>query len=324
MEENIKNINNCQAYPKVSIIILNWNTTDITCQLLNSIKLNLTYPNVEIILVDNGSKENPSSYFLSALNNIKIILNPSNYGFSAGCNIGMRAATGDYFFFLNSDTEITTGVIEKLLEAFQEDVKTGIVSPRIHSYYKKDVIEYAGYSRVHPLTGRSKVVDAGSKHVIAGKKLSETYFAYGAAMMISRKVYEEVGGLCEDYFAYYEELDWSNRIREKGYKIICNSEALVYHKGSMSTASNTPFKTFLLTRNRMLYMKRNFYGINYFLFMMYFLLIAAPKNLLTYLFSSQYDNFVAYLKALGCHLRGKSEYMFKNKEDNIVLTRSMI
>jgi hypothetical protein len=74
----------------------------------------------------------------------------------------------------------------------------------------------------------------------------------------------------------------------------------------------------------MLYMKRNFYGVNYFLFMMYFLLIAAPKNLLTYLFSSQFDNFTAYVKALGCHLRGKSEYMFKNKEDNIVLRRSMI
>lgn len=324
MELSLKNIHNCLPCPKVSIIILNWNTTDITCQLLRSIKLNLTYSNIEVILVDNGSKEDPSSNFLSVLSDIKIILNPSNYGFSAGCNIGMREATGDYFFFLNSDTEITSGIIEKLLEAFQEDSKTGIVSPRIHSFYRKDEIEYAGYTRVHPITGRSRVISGGNKQIKKDQKLSETYFAYGAAMMISRKVYEDVGGLCEDYFAYYEELDWSNRIREKGYKIICNTEALVYHKGSMSTASNTPFKTFLLTRNRMLYMKRNFYGVKYFFFIIYFLLLAAPKNLMSYLFSFQFDNFVAYLKALNCHLGGKSKYIFKTKDDNIVLMRSMI
>ena len=323
MGQTLKNISKCDSCPKVSIIILNWNTTDVTCQLLNSIKLNLTYPNVEIILVDNGSKENPSNDFLSVLSGIKIILNPSNYGFSAGCNIGMREATGDYFFFLNSDTEITKGLIEKLLEAFQEDSKTGIVSPRIHSFYKQDEIEYAGYSRVHPITGRSRVISSSSKQMKPNQKFAETYFAYGAAMMISKKVYEAVGGLCEDYFAYYEELDWSNRIREKGYKIICNTEALVYHKGSMSTASNTPFKTFLLTRNRMLYMRRNFFGVNYFFFIVYFLLFAVPKNLISYLVSFQFDNLLAYLKALDCHLRGKSQYIFKTKEDNIVLMRSM-
>ena len=324
MEQILENIKNYHPCPKVSIIILNWNTTDITCQLLRSIKFNLTYPNIEVILVDNGSKEDPSSNFLSVLSDIKIILNPSNYGFSAGCNIGMREATGDYFFFLNSDTEITAGLIEKLLQAFQEDSKTGIVSPLIHSFYRKDEIEYAGYTRVHPITGRSRVIRSGTKRINPEQKLSETYFAYGAAMMISRRVYEDVGGLCEEYFAYYEELDWSNRIREKGYKIICNTAALVYHKGSMSTAAITPFKTFLLTRNRMLYMKRNFYGVNYFFFIVYFLLLAAPKNLMSYLVSFQFDNFVAFIKALDCHLGGKPQYIFKTKEENIVLMQSMI
>jgi hypothetical protein len=73
----------------------------------------------------------------------------------------------------------------------------------------------------------------------------------------------------------------------------------------------------------MLYMKRNFYGVNYFLFMVYFLLIASPKNLMSYMISFQFDNFMAYLKALGCHLGGQSQYKYKTKEDNIVLIRSM-
>jgi GT2 family glycosyltransferase len=175
---------------------------------------------------------------------------------------------------------------------------------------------------VHPITGRSRVIRTSNRDLNFQFKIVETHFAYGAAMMISRDVYEKVGGLCEDYFAYYEELDWSNRIRENGYKIICNTEALVYHKGSMSTAKNTPFKTFLLTRNRMLYMKRNSYGINYFLFVLYFLILAAPKNLLTYIFSFQFSNFLAYLKGLTFHLSGKTEYMFRTNDGKIIFIKS--
>ncbi|MEY4727830.1 MAG: hypothetical protein RLZZ390_354 [Bacteroidota bacterium] len=308
--------------PRVSIIILNWNTTDITCDLLRSLKENLTYSNAEIIVVDNGSKKNPSADFLAIINDIKIILNPSNYGFSAGCNIGAKAASGDFFFFLNSDTEITPRLLENLLDAFSIDQQTGIVSPVIHSYYDKQCVEYAGYTRVHPITGRSRIIRTSHQNLQVQGKITETHFAYGAAMMISRDVYEKVGGLCEAYFAYYEELDWSNRIREKGYKIYCHTQASVYHKGSMSTATNTPFKTFLLTRNRMLYMKRNSYGINYFLFVLYFLLIAAPKNLLTYIFSFQFSNFLAYLKGLNFHLSGKTEYLFRTNDDKIILIKS--
>ena len=314
---------NIDGNPKVSIIILNWNTTEITCALLRSLKDNLTYSNIEIIIVDNGSIKNPSTDFLAILDSIKIIINPTNYGFSAGCNIGVKEATGNYYFFLNSDTEITTGVIESLLSTFFIDKQTGLVSPVINCYNDQQQVEYAGYTKIHPITGRSKVLTTGIQDLLTHNGLSETVFAYGAAMMISKEVYDDVGGLYEPYFAYYEELDWSNRVREKGYKIYCNLEAKVFHKGSMSTATNTPFKTFLLTRNRMLYMKRNSYGVNYFLFMFYFLLIASPKNLMSYMISFQFDNFIAYLKALGCHLRGQSQYIYKTKEENIVLIRSM-
>lgn len=308
--------------PKVSIIILNWNTTAITCDLLRSLKSSLTYSNVEIIIVDNGSEKNPTADFKAELRGIKIILNNQNYGFSAGCNIGMREASGDYFLFLNSDTEITTGLIEKLVESFSIDPKAGIVSPIIYSYFDQQQIEYAGYNRLHPITGRASAITSSRDKLNFNGSLTETYYAYGAAMMISRKIYEEVGGLCEAYFAYYEELDWSNRIREKGYKIYCNNEAVVYHKGSMSTTSDTPFKTFLLTRNRLLYMKRNSFGLRYQLFLAYYLLVATPKHLLTYLFTLEFNNCLAYLKALFFHLSGKAQYFFKTTDEKLVLIKS--
>lgn len=321
MPENQYHIKNEALNPMVSIIILNWNTTEITAELLRSIKSNLSYSNVEVIVVDNGSKEDPSKYFRSIFGELKIILNPVNYGFSAGCNIGMETAIGDYFFLLNSDTEITPGLLEKLLETYILDNQTGLVSPTVRSFSDKKVIEYAGYSKIHPLTGRSKVLETSYESVIKG--IFETNFAYGAAMMIPRYVYESVGGLCEDYFAYYEELDWSNRIREKNFKIYHNSEALVYHKGSMSTVSNSPFKTFLLTRNRMLFMKRNFPRINYLLFMIYFLLIASPKNLISYLISFEKDHFLAFLHAINSHLRNGSTKSFHTKSRRIISIKSL-
>ena len=308
--------------PKVSIIILNWNTTLITCDLLLSLKKHLTYSNVEIIIVDNGSAKDPSSDFKSIFSDLKIILNAENYGFSAGCNIGMKQASGDYFLFLNSDTEITSGIIEKLLEAFSIDHNAGIVSPLVFSYFNKTQIEYAGYNQLHPITGRARAITSSISKLSWSNSLAETHYAYGAAMMISRKIYEEVGGLHEAYFAYYEELDWSNRIREKGYKIYCNKEAIVYHKGSMSTSSDTPFKTFLLTRNRLLYMKRNSFGIQYHLFLSYYLLVAAPKNLISYLFSLEFKHCLAYLNALLFHLSGRTQYFFKTTDEKLVLIKS--
>lgn len=321
MPDNQYHIQNEALNPMVSIIILNWNTTETTAQLLRSIKSNLSYTNVEVILVDNGSKEDPSNYFRSIFWELKIILNPVNYGFSAGCNIGMKAAIGDYFFLLNSDTEITPGLLEKLLETYILDNQTGLVSPTVRSFSDKKVIEYAGYSKIHPLTGRSKILGTGYEPVFKG--IFETNFAYGAAMMISRSVYEHVGGLCEDYFAYYEELDWSNRIREKEFKIYHNSEALVYHKGSVSTARNSPFKTFLLTRNRMLFMKRNFPRLNYLLFMTYFLLVASPKNLISYLVSFQADHFLAFVHAINSHLRNGSKNRFCSEAKEIISIKSL-
>ena len=152
----------------------------------------MTYSNIEIIIVDNGSIKNPSTDFLAILDSIKIIINPTNYGFSAGCNIGVKEATGNYYFFLNSDTEITTGVIESLLSTFFIDKQTGLVSPVINCYNDQQQVEYAGYTKIHPITGRSKVLTTGIQDLLTHNGLSETVFAYGAAMMISKEVYAVV------------------------------------------------------------------------------------------------------------------------------------
>ena len=89
--------------PLVSIVTLTWNTTDITCDFLRSINEHCTYNNLEIIIVDNGSKDDPTGVFKSIRPDVKVILNGKNLGFTGGNNVGIKVATGDFLFIVNND-----------------------------------------------------------------------------------------------------------------------------------------------------------------------------------------------------------------------------
>ena len=104
--------------PLVSIITLTWNTTEITCDFLRSINDHCEYPNVEVIIVDNGSKEDPTNVFKEIYPAAKVLLNGRNLGFTGGNNVGIKAAAGDYLFIVNNDTEFTPGLLEGLLDVF--------------------------------------------------------------------------------------------------------------------------------------------------------------------------------------------------------------
>jgi GT2 family glycosyltransferase len=122
--------------PLVSVVTLNWNTTEITCEFLRSIKQHGSYPNIEVIVVDNGSKEDGTSAFHSAYPDVKVIRTGKNLGFSGGNNVGLKEAKGDYLFFVNNDTEFTPGLLEGLLQIFKDYPDAGMVSPKFHYYFR--------------------------------------------------------------------------------------------------------------------------------------------------------------------------------------------
>ena len=216
--------------PLVSVITLNWNTPLVTCELLFSINKQNTYKNIEVIIVDNASEEDPTQLFLSVFPSAKIIRNTKNLGFSGGNNVGIAAASGDYLFIINNDTEFTPGLIESLLEVFEKREDAGIVCPKFHYYHNKGVIEYAGYKPVNIFTGRNGMIGAGEKDNGQYNALCKTCYAHGGAMMVSKKAIEKVGLMPELFFLYYEELDWSVKFRKQGYNIYFQPEALIYHK----------------------------------------------------------------------------------------------
>ena len=291
--------------PLVSIITLNWNTTAVTCEFLSSIKKQNTYQNIEVIVVDNASEKNPSDSFLSVYPPAKIIGNHHNLGFSGGNNAGIKEAKGDYFFIVNNDTEFTPHLIESLLEVFQSHPDAGIVCPKFHYYFNKGTIEYAGYKSVNIFTGRNGMIGMGEKDNGQYDFVKKTNYAHGGGMMVSKKAIEKVGLMPEQFFLYYEELDWSERFKKNGYAIYFQPKALIYHKESMTTGKASPLKTFYLTRNRILFMRRNAPVLGLGIFLFYFVLFTIPKNSVQYILKKQTDHLKSFWKGILWHFNSK-------------------
>jgi len=283
--------------PLVSIVTVNYNTSSVTCELLVSISRN-SYRNVEVIVVDNASVEDPTAALLEVYPAVKVIRSESNKGFAGGNNLGIREATGEYIFLVNNDTEFTDGLIEGLLEVFYAHPDAGMVSPKFHYFFHKGIIEYAGYQSVDVFTGRNSMI--GCKEPDQGQydQVSATNYAHGGGMMTKASVLKEVGLMPEVYFLYYEEFDWCEQFKRKGYKIYYQYKSLIYHKESMSTGKNSPLKTYYLTRNRILFMRRNVALPNRIIFLLYLTLFTIPKNTLQFLLNKEKEHLRAFWKGI--------------------------
>jgi len=288
-------------FPLVSIVTLNWNTSEVTCEFLISIKQHNTYPNIEVIIVDNNSQEDPTDLFKSVYPTAKIIRNQSNLGFSGGNNIGIKAASGEFLFIVNNDTEFTPHLIESLVEVFNKHDDAGIACPKFHYYFNKGTIEYAGYKPVNIFTGRNGMIGSGEQDKGQYDVMNKTNYAHGGAMMVSKNAIKKVGLLPEQFFLYYEELDWSVRFKKNGYSIYFQPKGLIYHKESMTTGKSSPLKTFYLTRNRILFMRRNipFPGLG--IFFVYFIVFTIPKNSISFLLKRQTDHLKSFWKGIWWH-----------------------
>jgi GT2 family glycosyltransferase len=294
-----------ESSPLVSVISLNWNSTQVTCDFLRSIKPASTYKNIEVIVVDNDSVEDPTKAFKEAYPEVNVIRSGSNLGFAGGNNLGIRAAKGDYLFIVNNDTEFTPGLIEGLLEIFEKYPDAGMASPKFHYFFHKGTIEYAGYENVNVFTGRNGMIGCREKDEGQYDEVRTTHYVHGGAMMVPKKVIEEVGGIPEQFFLYYEEFDWSVQIKKKGYKIYYQPQSLIYHKESMTIGKSSPLKTFYLTRNRILFMRRNMPFLNLMVFLSYFVAFTIPKNTAYYLFKGEKKHLRSFWKGIMWHFNPK-------------------
>jgi GT2 family glycosyltransferase len=283
--------------PLISIIALNYNQIEVTCEFLESTK-KLLYPNYEIILIDNASRENPSSIIHEKYPHVRLIVSEKNLGFTGGNNLGIQNAKGDYYFIVNNDTEVTPDLLDKMLEPFYSDSTVGVVSPKIKYFSNPDIIQYAGFLEVNPFTGRGKT--KGSAKVDNGDFDNPGYTAYahGAAMLVKKEVVDKVGMLPDMFFIYYEELDWSAHIRRAGYNIYYQPKGVIFHKESITMGKESAIKAYYHTRNRILFMRRNTKSSQFFIFTIFLLFVIIPRNTLRYVFNGQFNHLKMFFKGL--------------------------
>ena len=245
---------------KVAVIIVNWKKYDITSSCIESI-LNSTNSNFKIILVDNESDNKKVKNF-KYRNEIEIIQNKKNEGFSKANNIGIDYALRnnyDYTILVNNDTIVEKNLIEVLLKIAQAK-NFSVLQPLILNYNGKEIWNAGG--RINYLFGNFITKKILVNSLDSSHELTEWFT--GCCCLFKTKIFKEIGKLDERFFAYYEDVDFSLRLKKNRYKIGFTSETQIYHHESFSSISNnlkggklSPYVHYLNIRNHILVLKKH-------------------------------------------------------------------
>ncbi|MBV4432325.1 glycosyltransferase family 2 protein [Clostridium tyrobutyricum] len=253
----------------VYIVLVNFNGYKDTIECVNSLK-KISYKNLRIVIVDNASTNNSVNLLKDNTNNCIIIESRKNLGFAGGNNLGIKYALdnkADYILLLNNDTLVEKNFLDNMLNPFIKDKKVGLVGCKIMYYPQKNIIWYGGgYIDWFKFIGAHYGMGETDKGQCNDEKIID--FMTGCCMLIKKEVFEKVGFLLEDYFMYFEDVDFCVKVKNAGYKIWYNPKAKIYHKvGLSSGGEESPFNIEWCTRNRLLFMNRyknnvpNFYLI---------------------------------------------------------------
>lgn len=281
----------------LSIITVNYNGLKDTCELIESLPLN--DESLEVIVVDNASYKEEATVIAQQFPQVKVIRSHQNLGFAGGNNLGIQAAKGKYLFFLNNDTVIhQPSTISHLINRLESSEKIGMVCPKIRFTWDNQPIQYAGYTPLSQITLRNQAIGFGEDDHGQFDNPHPTPYAHGAAMMVKREVIEKAGMMPECYFLYYEELDWSLMIRRTDYEIWYEPACTIFHKESQATGQQSPLRTFYITRNRLLFAKRNIKRGVRLLTYLYLIGIVAPKDIFINIIHGRIDLCKAIFKGI--------------------------
>lgn len=248
-------------FPKVAIVILNWNGINLLKKFLPSVCA-ATYSNMDIVVGDNASTDGSVQFLKEYYPEIKIVLNKQNYGFAGGYNRVLKKIDCEYFVLLNSDVEVDADWIGPVIQLMETDQNIAVAQPKILSFSNKHLFEYAGAaggymdSLGYPFC-RGRIFDTLEVDQGQYNTATEIFWASGAALFIKKEKWIEMGGLDEDFFAHMEEIDLCWRLKNKGYKIMYCPESIIYHVGGGTLGAESPYKTYLNFRNNLVLLQKN-------------------------------------------------------------------
>ncbi|TSC85009.1 MAG: glycosyltransferase [Parcubacteria group bacterium Gr01-1014_13] len=254
---------------KLSVILVNWNTCDLTKQALASIYKETSGIDFEVIVVDNNSADNSVEMIKKEFPQVVLIVNPDNRGFGKANNQGLKIAQGDYLMFLNTDVVVLDSALNKLVNYLDQHADVMLVGPRL---LNKDMTFQHACRRMLPnplnslfhlfgltkIFKNNKLVNQYKQYAIDPEITGSTQALSGAAMMFRRQVYAEIGGFDERFFMYGEDLDFCKRVLDKGWKIVYVSDAKIIHFGGQSSGKRRVKSLVNFYEAMWLYYKKHF------------------------------------------------------------------
>lgn len=248
-------------FPKIYIIILNWNGWQDTLECLESIE-KIYYCNYKVLVIDNGSTNKSVIKIKYRYPKIELIITGKNLGFVGGNNIGIKRALksgAKYVLLLNNDTVVDQRLLEYLLEPIRKESKVGIVGA-VNYYF--DYPEKIWYSGGIVNWWRGKIIELTKldKDCRYFNMIKEVDDVAGSCMLIKRDVIEKIGFLDQKFFCSFDETEYCFRAKKAGYKIVVNFKAMIWHKvaRTMTRGGTKPhIGIYFHARNRFLFLRKH-------------------------------------------------------------------
>lgn len=329
MDNGVKSM----RFPKVSVLILTYNSRKYLDRCFISLEKQ-TYPNYEVVMVDNASTDGSVEFVRENFPWVKIIALDKNYGYAEAYNTAVRQVKSKYVVFLNPDVEVECNWLEELVKVAESDEDIKICGSRILFYDNKDIIQNDG-GWITPIGGGlSRNHLKRAIEVKIPKTPQYVGYAHGASMLVDRHTFLKLGGFDPDYFMYHEEVDLCWRAWLWGYKVAYVPTSIVYHDiGGSSGAkslSKSPFRLYHERKNQLMNILKNFSFLN-IIFAIFILFIFDSLCIMRYLIRKDFELIKSIFKAYGyvisnfrLILKKRCHVQRKRKIDETILTDNNI
>ncbi len=300
----------------ISIVIPNYNGAEHLQVCFQSLR-NQTYKDYEIILVDNGSKDDSLKFTQENFPEVRIIRLDHNTGFSRAVNEGIMNSNGDYILLLNNDIECSDNFLNEMLSGFKSE-DTGSVACKMLNYYDRTFIDNAG--DFIKLTGSPYARGNGLKD--EGQYESEEYIfgACAGAAIYKKEVFAKAGFFDEDFFAYYEDVDLSFRMQIEGYRCFYNPKAVCFHKRGGTSGSMSGIETMLCEKNLVAVRLKN-YPFPMLIKCFPYFMIVRMKRYYIFLTRNSYSLFKYAMKG---YIRGLAEIPKSLRKRKVIQKRKTV
>ncbi len=259
------------AAPKVVVVVLNWNGRADTAECLESLKL-VKYPNLEVIVVDNGSTDGSVEVFRKDYPTIDIIETGRNLGYSGGNNAGIHRALdrgADFTLILNNDAVVSPSLIEDLTAAAGANPEIGVCGPTVYDYGTEARVQATG-GMIDWNRGQLRGMPPGGPEPSSAGRTIDVDIVHGCCLLVRKEVVKAIGGFDQGFFSHWDEIDYCVRAKRAGFRVVWAENSKVWHKKGAARAKVSGFSEYFNSRNRILFMRKHASRSQLFRFVMYY------------------------------------------------------